>query len=120
MLTASRPLLPTYSALHQAMANTHDSNGHPREGYLNLTRRMETEEEDQFDVDLTILDFLVYKAIGLVFEWKSSSDPYHSDLPNALVNMTAGMTCACYGNASRAHDYQIGGHSSGTDTMADA
>ncbi|KAF1839571.1 hypothetical protein BDW02DRAFT_584829 [Decorospora gaudefroyi] len=71
------------------MANAYDSHGQPREGYLNLTRRMENEEGDQFDVDLTILDFLVYKAIGLVFEWRSSSDPYHSDLPNALVNMTA-------------------------------
>ncbi len=64
--------------------------GDSREGYLDLTRRMEDEEEDQFDVDLTILDFLVYKAIGLIFEWKSSPDPYHSDLPNALVSMTAG------------------------------
>lgn len=81
---------------------------------------MENEEEDQFDVDLTILDFLVYKAIGLVFEWKSSSDPYHSDLPNALVNMTAGMTCAHYGNTSRAHEYQIGEHFLATDTMAGA
>ncbi|CAN9306167.1 unnamed protein product [Alternaria alternata] len=71
------------------MANIYDSTRHPREGYLNLTRRMENEEEDQFDVDLTILDFLVYKAIGLIFEWRTSSDPYHSDLPNALVNMTA-------------------------------
>ncbi|KAI1568184.1 hypothetical protein PtrEW4_006587 [Pyrenophora tritici-repentis] len=72
------------------MPHSNASNGLPREGYLNLTRRMENEEDDQFDVDLTILDFLVYKAIGLVFEWRSSSDPYHSDLPNALVNMTAG------------------------------
>ncbi|KNG52674.1 hypothetical protein DDE82_001686 [Stemphylium lycopersici] len=71
------------------MSPAHDMNGQPREGYLNLTRRMENEDEDQFDVDLTILDFLVFKAIGLVFEWRSSSDPYHSDLPNALVNMTA-------------------------------
>jgi hypothetical protein len=83
---------PTFRDLHHEMANSHDSNGKPREGYLNLTRRMENEEEDQFDVDLTILDFLVHKAIGLVFEWKASSDPYHSDLPNALVNMTAGMS----------------------------
>ncbi|CAA9962117.1 hypothetical protein PTT_12471 [Pyrenophora teres f. teres 0-1] len=71
------------------MPHSNATNGLPREGYLNLTRRMENEEDDQFDVDLTILDFLVYKAIGLVFEWRSSSDPYHSDLPNALVNMTA-------------------------------
>ncbi|KAF1946495.1 hypothetical protein EJ02DRAFT_441111 [Clathrospora elynae] len=75
--------------MDQALAESYDSNGQPREGYLNLTRRMDNEEEDQFDVDLTILDFLVYKAIGLVFEWRSSSDPYRSDLPNALVSMTA-------------------------------
>ncbi|EMD68674.1 hypothetical protein GGP41_008681 [Bipolaris sorokiniana] len=71
------------------MATLRDTPRQPREGYLNLTRRMENEEQDQFDVDLTILDFLVFKATGLIFEWKSSSDPYHSDLPNALVNMTA-------------------------------
>ena len=69
---------------------SHDGNGQPREGFLALTRRMENEDEDQFDVDLTILDFLVYKATGLVFEWKAGSDPYHSDLPSALVSMTAG------------------------------
>jgi hypothetical protein len=91
MLTASRTSHTTSSPLQVNMANIYDSNRHPREGYLNLTRRMENEEEDQFDVDLTILDFLVYKAIGLIFEWRTSSDPYHSDLPNALVNMTAGM-----------------------------
>ncbi|CAO2656351.1 Nn.00g051540.m01.CDS01 [Neocucurbitaria sp. VM-36] len=75
--------------LRDTLAGARDGNGEPREGFLNLTRRMENEEEDQFDVDLTILDFLVYKAIGLVFEWRFSSDPYTSDLPNALVSMTA-------------------------------
>jgi hypothetical protein len=102
------------------MANIYDSNGHPREGYLNLTRRMENEEDDQFDVDLTILDFLVYKAIGLVFEWKSSSDPYHSDLPNALVNMTAGMNYHHLCTSLIADDMQTGEHSWATGTMADA
>jgi len=99
LATANQPLspaFPTHPA--QTMPHSHATNGLPREGYLNLTRRMENEDDDQFDVDLTILDFLVYKAIGLVFEWRSSSDPYHSDLPNALVNMTAGnyppYTCA--------------------------
>jgi hypothetical protein len=87
MLATTRIPTSIVRDLDQEMAN----NGQPRAGYLNLTRRMENEEEDQFDVDLTILDFLVYKATGLVFEWKSSPDPYHSDLPNALVNMTAGM-----------------------------
>lgn len=70
---------------------SHETNGRPRDGWLNLTREMETDEDEQFDVDLTILDFLVYKATDLVFEWKQSDDPYHSDLPNALVSMTAGM-----------------------------
>lgn len=53
---------------------------------------MEADEEDQFDVDLTILDFLAYKAVDLVFEWRSSSNPHQSDLPSALVTMTAGMS----------------------------
>lgn len=77
--------------LRDTLARARDGNGEPREGFLNLTRRMENEEEEQFDVDLTILDFLVYKATGLVFEWRFSSNPYISDLPNALVSMTAGM-----------------------------
>ncbi|KAI8939331.1 hypothetical protein NX059_003122 [Plenodomus lindquistii] len=92
MLTASRRQPFTMQDLRQSQDQahfSHDSNGQPREGYLNLTRRMENEEEDQFDCDLTILDFLVYKATGLVFEWRSSSDPFHSDLPSALVSMTA-------------------------------
>jgi hypothetical protein len=120
MLIASRTSHPTSRALQLKMANIYDSNGHPREGYLNLTRRMENEEEDQFDVDLTILDFLVYKAIGLVFEWRSSSDPYHSDLPNALVNMTAGMNYHDRGTLLIADDPQIGGRFWVTGTMADA
>ena len=64
--------------------------GEPRPGLLTLTRRMEHEESDQFDVDLTIMDFLAYKATQLVFEWRASSDPHQSDLPSALVTMTAG------------------------------
>jgi hypothetical protein len=76
--------------LKATMANRRDANGEPLEGLHVLTRRMENEEEEQFDVDLTILDFLVYKATGLVFEWRSSADPFHSDLPSALVTMTGG------------------------------
>ena len=61
-------------------------------GFLNLNQCMQNGDDDgdEFDVDLTILDFLVYKATGLIFEWKESPDPFHSDLPNALVSMTAG------------------------------
>jgi hypothetical protein len=85
---------PTMRDLEQelkaTLAGLHTRSGEPREGLHVLTRRMENEEEEQFDVDLTILDFLVYKATGLVFEWKSSADPYHSDLPSALVTMTGG------------------------------
>lgn len=66
-----------------------DSTGQPTEGYLHLTRRMENEELG-FDVDTTILDFFVYKATRAVFEWRSGDDRHHSDLPDALVNMTAG------------------------------
>ncbi|KAF1843940.1 uncharacterized protein K460DRAFT_342705 [Cucurbitaria berberidis CBS 394.84] len=75
--------------LQDTLTEARDGNGESRDGLLNLTRRMENEEEDQLDVDLTILDFLVYKATELVFEWRASSDPYISDLPNALVSMTA-------------------------------
>jgi hypothetical protein len=60
-------------------------------GLFTLTRTMETEEEDQFDVDMTILDFLAYRATESIFEWQSKPHPYESDLPDALVTMTAGM-----------------------------
>tara|TARA_R110002003_G_scaffold702_4_gene21109 strand:- start:4435 stop:5427 length:993 start_codon:yes stop_codon:yes gene_type:complete len=78
--------------LRDTLARRRRSNGEPLEGLHVLTRRMEHEEEEQFDVDLTILDFLVYKASDLVFEWRSSADPFHSDLPSALVTMTGGMS----------------------------
>lgn len=93
---------PTMRDLEQELRDTldrlHDSNGDPIEGLHILTRHMDNEDEEQFDVDLTILDFLVYKATGIVFEWRASADPFHSDLPSALVTMTGGM------------------HHSGTDT----
>ena len=89
---------PAMRDLEQELAATiaarHNTDGEPLDGFFNLTRRMENEDEDQFDVDLTILDFLVYKAIALVFEWRSSPDPYQSDLPSALVTMTGGR-CQC-------------------------
>ncbi|KAH7138297.1 hypothetical protein B0J11DRAFT_11867 [Dendryphion nanum] len=66
-----------------------NSEGDPLEGLFTLTRRMEVEEDDQLDVDITILDFLAYKASEVVFEWRSSSHPHESDLPTALVAMTA-------------------------------
>ena len=70
------------------------SGGEPLAGLLTLTRRMEGEEDSQFDVDLTIMDFLAYKATDLVFEWRASSDPHQSDLPSALVTMTSGKARA--------------------------
>lgn len=69
-----------------------NSEGDPLEGLFTLTRRMEAEEDHQLDVDITILDFLAYKASEVVFEWRSSSHPHESDLPTALVSMTAGMS----------------------------
>jgi hypothetical protein len=85
---------PTMRDLEQELADTmaraYDSNGQASEGFFNLTRRMDHEEEDQFDVDHTVLDFLVYKATAAVFEWQASTNKYESDLPNALVTMTAG------------------------------
>jgi hypothetical protein len=89
---------PVMRDLEQELAtstmNRRNPDGEPLDGLFNLTRRMENEDEDQFDVDLTILDFLVYKAIALVFEWRSGANPYQSDLPNALVTMTGGR-CRC-------------------------
>lgn len=75
--------------LAATLARGYDSNGRPREGFYNLTRRMENEEEDQFDVDLTIFDFVLYRATATVFEWHARPDKYESDLPNALIAMTA-------------------------------
>lgn len=76
--------------LADTMARAYDSNGQACEGFFNLTRRMENEEEDQFDVDHTIFDFLIYKATAAVLEWQTSASRWESDLPNALITMTAG------------------------------
>lgn len=65
--------------------------GDPNAGHYTLTRQVDNEEEEQFDVDLTIQDFLTYKATESLFEWRESSNPYQSDLPDALLTMTAGM-----------------------------
>jgi hypothetical protein len=76
--------------LAATLARGFDSNGQPREGFYNLTRRMENAASEQFDVDHTIQDFLVYKATDAVFEWQTRADKWDSDLPNALITMTAG------------------------------
>jgi hypothetical protein len=104
--------------LRDTLARRRRSNGEPLEGLHVLTRRMEHEEEEQFDVDLTILDFLVYKATDLVFEWRSSADPFHSDLPSALVTMTGGMSQLKSNLQMSADDMQNGGRFSRTGTMA--
>ncbi|KAF2675919.1 hypothetical protein K458DRAFT_323446 [Lentithecium fluviatile CBS 122367] len=65
------------------------TDGEPLAGLFTTTRQLENEEEDQFDVDLTIQDFLTYKATESLFEWRASSNPYQSDLPDALLTMTA-------------------------------
>ncbi|KAF2011762.1 hypothetical protein BU24DRAFT_436112 [Aaosphaeria arxii CBS 175.79] len=54
-----------------------------------MPQKDDDDDDDQFDVDMTILDFLAYKTTSLVFEWRSTSNPYQSDLPSALVTMTA-------------------------------
>ncbi|KAF3047544.1 hypothetical protein E8E12_010205 [Didymella heteroderae] len=74
--------------LAATLARGFGRNGQPSEGFYNLTRRMENEGE-QFDVDHTIQDFLVYKATAATFEWHGRSDKWESDLPNALITMTA-------------------------------
>lgn len=76
--------------LADTMARAYDTNGQPREGFYNLTRRMENEAEEQFDVDHTVSDFLVYKTTADVFEWQASANKWESDLPDAMVTMTAG------------------------------
>lgn len=93
LLTARHPFAampdPEDNLRHER-SRRRGSNGQPLEGLPVLSRRMENEQEEQFDVDLTILDFLVYKATDLVFEWRAGENPYESDLPNALVTMTGG------------------------------
>jgi hypothetical protein len=95
MLTMERNQATDMRDLEREFADSRASRrnpeGEPLAGLYTLTRQMETEEEDQFDVDLTILDFLAYKATSLVFEWKASSNCQRSDLPSALATMTAGM-----------------------------
>lgn len=123
MLATARIYDPTMRDLEQelrdSLAQARDGNGNPQPGFLNLTRRMEAEAEDQFDVDLTILDFLVYKATGLIFEWRSSNDPYHSDLPNALVSMTAGASSCPESFETANTSWKIGGSFSSTDITED-
>ncbi|KAJ4344297.1 hypothetical protein N0V95_006174 [Ascochyta clinopodiicola] len=75
--------------LAHTMARAYDSHGQAREGFFNLTRRMDNDDDDQFDVDHTILDFLTYKATATVFEWQACENKWERDLPNALVTMTA-------------------------------
>jgi len=60
------------------------------DGDLHLTRCMHNDDDDQFHVDLTILDYFVYKATAHVLTWALRPDPYHSALPSVFVNMTAG------------------------------
>lgn len=78
--------------LAESIRRRQTEEGDPMEGLFTLTRRMDTEEDDQFDVDCTILDFMAYKATEAVFEWRSSSNPHQTDLSSALVTMTAGKS----------------------------
>ena len=94
MLAARNDQHSTMGDLEQqpaaTMAYEFDGNAQPREGFFNLTRRMENDDVEQFDVDHTIQDFLVYKATDTVLEWQARTDRWDSDLPNALITMTAG------------------------------
>ena len=47
--------------------------------------------EEQKDVDLAIFDFITYKALDAIFEWRASPNYHESDLPDVLVEMTNGM-----------------------------
>jgi hypothetical protein len=73
--------------LADSIARRTTAEGNPLDGLFNLTRRTDTDDDDQYDVDLTILDFLVYKTASSVFEWRLGFNPHHSDLPSALVTM---------------------------------
>ncbi|KAF2129764.1 hypothetical protein P153DRAFT_366273 [Dothidotthia symphoricarpi CBS 119687] len=74
--------------LMDTLANHYGSNGEPLDGLFTLTRRMDIDDDDQLDVDRTILDFLVYKTLDSLFEWRRRSNPFESDLPSALTTMT--------------------------------
>jgi hypothetical protein len=95
------PIMDNEKELHDALEAHRGSGGEPLAGLFNLTRRMEDEQEEQFDVDLTIMDFLAYKATDLIFEWRASSNPHQSDLPSALVTMTAGRWQRTHGFVCR-------------------
>lgn len=83
----NQELLGSERDLADSLARRTDPEGNPLEGLFNLRRRMDSDPDDQFDVDMTILDFLAYKTTDSVFEWRSSSNPHQSDLPSALVTM---------------------------------
>lgn len=76
--------------LQHTLASYYDNQGHPIDGLFNLTRQMDTDEDDQFNVDLTILDFLLYKSLDSIFEWRRRANPFGSDLQSALLTMTIG------------------------------
>ncbi|KAF2000434.1 hypothetical protein P154DRAFT_576111 [Amniculicola lignicola CBS 123094] len=75
--------------LGRAIKRRRGPGGEPRDGLYSLTREMTADEDDQFDVDMSILDFLAFRATDLVFQWRSSSNPYQSDMPIALCTMTS-------------------------------
>jgi hypothetical protein len=75
----------------QELADNMAAHGDSNLGHT-LSRRMNSEDEEQFDVDMTIQDFLTYKATESLFEWRESSNPYQSDLPDALLTMTSGTS----------------------------
>ena len=74
--------------LEDYQARKCDSRGN--EGRLHLTHKMD-DLEDQKDVDLAIFDFITYKALDAVFEWRARPNHHESDLPDVLVEMTNGM-----------------------------
>ncbi|KAF2743699.1 hypothetical protein M011DRAFT_471245 [Sporormia fimetaria CBS 119925] len=75
--------------LADSIRRRQNERGEPLEGLFNLTLKMDSGEEEQFEVDMTILDFLAYKATESVLEWQSTRNPPPSDAYSALVTMTA-------------------------------
>lgn len=67
-----------------------DRDGNPKAGLLSLTRQMETEDEDQFDVDCTMLDCLAYKATEGVFAWRADLVWTELEMPPGNAILTSG------------------------------
>lgn len=65
------------------------SEANSNRGFLHLRREM-SDVEEQKDVDIAIFDFITFKALEAIFEWRARPNYHESDLPDVLVEMTNG------------------------------